>query len=436
MYFVRLIPVTLSLLVLGAHFLRAGSPGLVAASVSAIGLLLVPRAWVPRVMTVALLVGAGTWAHTAIDLARIRASLGEPYLRMALILGGVALFTAASPLLFLLRSVRARFDRGRETAAASTAAFLIAGILLAIVQLKVETKALLPERFLAGGGWIVVLVLGAWAAWLTELMLDPGRQSAWRRRAWGLFSAVFFAQLALGLLGQKRFLMTGELHLPVPALIAAGPLFRGEGLFMPILFGATVLLVGPAWCSHLCYIGAWDSALASSRKGKPRPLPRWTRWARVGILVAVLTAAAGLRLAGASTMLAAGLALGFGLVGVGVMAAISRRTGAMVHCVVYCPIGLLADLAGKLSPFRIRIGDACDRCGKCSRVCRYDALGKRDIERKKPALTCTLCGDCVGSCRDGQIGYRFPGLTKDRARAVFITLAAALHAAFLGVARI
>jgi polyferredoxin len=387
-------------------------------------------------MTVVLLLAAAIWVGTAIELAKIRVALGTPYLRMVLILGAVAVFTAASSLVFLLGSVRARFNRSKRTAAPSTAAFLITGLLLAIVQLKVEPAALLPERFVAGGGWIAALLLSTWAAWLTELMLDPKRQPAWRRRAWGLFSFVFFSQLAIGLLGHQRFLMTGELHLPVPALIAAGPLFRGEGLFMPILFSATVLLVGPAWCSHLCYIGAWDSALATSRHGRPSALPRFARFARLAILVAVLATAIGLRVCGASNALAIGLAAGFGLLGVGVMLAFSRRTGAMVHCLVYCPIGLLADVMGKLSPFRLKIGDACNKCGKCTKACRYDALAADDIARKRPALTCSLCGDCVGVCRDGQIGYRFLGLSPARARTVFVTMVAALHAAFLGVARI
>ena len=47
-----------------------------------------------------------------------------------------------------------------------------------------------------------------------------------------------------------------------------------------------------------------------------------------------------------------------------------------------------------------------------------------------------LCGDCIGRCEDGNIGYRLPGMTPRGARALFIALAAALHAVFLGVARI
>src|SRR5660398_78180 len=248
-------------------------------------------------------------------------------------------------------------------------------------------------------------------------------------------AAVVFAQLALGLSGLDRFLMTGELHLPVPALIAAGPLYRGEGLFMPILFGATVLLVGPAWCSYLCYIGAWDG-LAADRRRAPQAMPSWRRPAQVGMLVVVVAAALGLRWAGVSSFVALMVAVVFGLGGVAVMATISRRRGVMAHCTTYCPIGVLATRLGRINPLRIRLGGGCDGCGACSRACRYDALRPADIERRRPGSACTLCGDCVPKCREGHMAYSFPGLDAGKAAAVFVVLVAALHAAFLGVARI
>jgi polyferredoxin len=280
-----------------------------------------------------------------------------------------------------------------------------------------------------------VLALSVYAAWLTEAMLDPARQPAWRRRAWALFSIVFFGQLLLGLAGFDQFLMSGALHLPVPALIVAGPIYRGAGLFMPILLAATMLLVGPAWCSHLCYIGVWDNALAARRR-RPTPLPRWVRPLRVCIAAAVILAALALRLLGAPTPIAVAAGAGFGLLGVGVMLAASLRLGTMVHCTVLCPIGLVADLLGRLNPLRVRIGEGCTACGKCAAACRYDALSAADISRKRPALTCTLCGDCVGRCQDGWIGYRFPGISPTTARTAFVVLVVTLHAAFLGVARI
>ena len=229
--------------------------------------------------------------------------------------------------------------------------------------------------------------------------------------------------------------MSGALHLPVPAVIVAGPLFCGYGLFMPILFGVTVLLVGPAWCSYLCYIGAWDNWLAEGRK-RPGVLPNWASPVRIGILVLVIAAALLLRALGVSTAVAAGLGLAFGLVGVGVMVFFSRKLGTMVHCVVYCPIGLLANWAGRLSPFRIRIKDSCTDCGACTLSCRYNALNADDISRRRPGLSCTLCGDCLGRCRDGSLEYRWFGRAGSVPRTAFLVLVVTLHAVFLSVARI
>jgi polyferredoxin len=143
-----------------------------------------------------------------------------------------------------------------------------------------------------------------------------------------------------------------------------------------------------------------------------------------------------LRAAGAPPLLAGGLALGFGLVGVALMLLWSRQAGVMAHCVAYCPVGLLATWLGRVSPFRLRIDAACDDCMRCRPACRYAALSKADIARRRPGSSCTLCGDCLDTCPHQALHYRFAGLGPARARALFITLAVALHAATLGLARI
>jgi polyferredoxin len=228
--------------------------------------------------------------------------------------------------------------------------------------------------------------------------------------------------------------MTGALHLPVPAVIVGGPLFRGGGYFMPILFAATLVLAGPAWCSHLCYIGAWDDALSRLRR-RPATLPAWARHGRWLTLAAVALVALLLRLLGASPGVAGVLGGAFGIVGVGVMATASRRLGLMAHCTAYCPIGALSNLLGKLAPWRVRIDSGCTGCGLCTRACRYGALEPADVERGRPGFTCTLCGDCLGSCRQASIAYRFPGLSAETSRRLFVAMAVSLHAVFLGVAR-
>jgi polyferredoxin len=138
--------------------------------------------------------------------------------------------------------------------------------------------------------------------------------------------------------------------------------------------------------------------LAGSGKRKSRPVPKWaTHVLRSMLLLLIVIVALLLSSYKAPVGPALGLALGFGLAGVAVMVFISRWRGQMVHCTVFCPIGLISNLIGRISPWQLRIDSGCSKCGKCSRACPYSALKAEDLEKGKPGLTCTLCGDCGGS---------------------------------------
>jgi len=315
------------------------------------------------------------------------------------------------------------------------AAALLAFALIALATRLAPRPMLIADRFWPGTGWLEAGLIAVYAGFVMRAMRTPEGARKTRPRIWRLFTVVFFGQLLLGLLGFERFLMSGQLHLPVPALIVAGPIYRGGGYFMVALFLSTIVLVGPAWCSHLCYIGAWDDTASRARK-TPQPLPKWRPKARLAILIAVVAAALALRVGGASPATAAWVGAGFGLIGVGIMLTASRRTGAMAHCTTWCPVGLAANILGKLNPFRLRIGEGCTECRVCTRACRYEALTLDDIRRRMPGLSCTLCGDCLASCRHRQLHYRFPGLSPDAARTLFLVLVVGLHAAFLALARI
>ncbi len=322
---------------------------------------------------------------------------------------------------------------GPIIAAAGTAA------LLCVVKLKAPYAMLLADRFLPGAGWAQILLMAAYSAWVARDLLDPGRQAVTRGRIWLLFSVVFYGQLILGLAGARQLLMTGDLHVPVPAVLMAGPIYRGgEGLFMPILFLATVLVVGPAWCSHLCYLGGWDS-LASRATRAPRVAAKGSRLLQAGSLGAVAATAAALRLLHAPGLLATVLGIGFGVLGVGVMVFFSRRTGRMVHCTAWCPIGLLATTLGRASPWRIRIAPSCTQCGRCVPTCRYGALDMERIRKGSPTMSCTLCGDCVSACRDGSMVVSLYGSQPKNPAATLAALTitlAVLQAVFLAVARV
>jgi len=130
------------------------------------------------------------------------------------------------------------------------------------------------------------------------------------------------------------------------------------------------------------------------------------------------------------------LGLSFGLICLGLMIFWSRRVAAMTHCVTYCPIGLLSNFMGRVSPFRMKINDKCNDCGACSLACRYDALSKTDILARRPGFSCALCGDCIPRCHEGSIGYRIFLFKSTSARINFTVMAVALHAACMAVARI
>ncbi len=429
----RILTVVCGLLA-GAHFLRFGTiwEGL-ADPLPTLGVLF-PRL-VPRpVLIAAFAAGLWLWADLAVGFIDMRVQFGLPYLRLAAILGAVCLVHLAGLALIAGRTGTRMFGPVDRVQAAQSAVMVLVGAILVAATAKAPFPLLLGERVLPGSSPVWIGLFALYGAYIVRRMLT---WSAPRTRAliWSLFSAVFFGQLILGLAGATQFLMTGALHLPVPALILAGPLYRGEGLFMPILLGISVLLLGPAWCSHLCYIGAWDDRFSRLGPKRPRPLPAWAPRLRTAILAATVLAPLAMRLAGVTWPWALGLAAFFGLGGIGVMAVWSRRSGTMVHCSLWCPIGLVNNLVGRLLPWRIKIDAACTACGVCSSACRYNALTRADLRAKRPGLSCSLCGDCLPRCPHGHLDYALAGRTK-HARVIFLTLAVTLHTVFLAVARI
>jgi hypothetical protein len=109
MVLLRLMLPILACALLAAHFFRAGQLALAAASALLPLLLAVPRAWAARTMQVALIIGAIEWLRTLAEFAAVRISMGQPVVRLAAILVAVALFTAASALVFRNTGLRARY---------------------------------------------------------------------------------------------------------------------------------------------------------------------------------------------------------------------------------------------------------------------------------------------------------------------------------------
>ena len=109
MNFVRLIPVFISFLLLAAHFLRAGQTIVVVILLAMLFLLFLKKYWVPWVIQVVLLLGAVEWLRTLMSVAQVRIGMDMPWMRMAVILGVVALFTVLSCLVFRSQALRDRY---------------------------------------------------------------------------------------------------------------------------------------------------------------------------------------------------------------------------------------------------------------------------------------------------------------------------------------
>jgi hypothetical protein len=103
--------VVLSLLVLGAHFLRYGNEVGVAVSLAPIALLLVRKPWASRVVQVVLVLGAIEWATTLVGLVQMRIAQGLPATRLAIILGTVVVVTVAAALLFETQTMKRIYGR-------------------------------------------------------------------------------------------------------------------------------------------------------------------------------------------------------------------------------------------------------------------------------------------------------------------------------------
>ena len=459
----RLIPLPSCIMLLpaGAHFWRSGQPGLAAACIALALLAWSRAAWVRLLLLLVLPLLAGRWIWSAGQFVQMRMLMGEPWHRLAAILLTVALLTALATWPLLREAAQQRYHKGETTAHTQLAALLLClALLLPVWIMKPQLIAL--ERFFPQWGSLQLALAGVWAA-LAAGRLSGKKSPQARMRLWRIFSLVFFAQLVLGLLLESRFLLSGQLHLPVPGLIAAAPIYRGGGWFMLALFSFATLLAGAAWCSHLCYFGVWDAtaakACAGSQRGitrlgtsaKPGPsetsqftplavarrAPAWLPYLRLAMLTLTLGIPLVLRLGGAPTEAALACGLLLGLLALPALSLVSRKAGYAAYCRGLCPLGLLAKWLGRLAPWRVRRTGSCRRCMACVRVCRQDAMGD-PATTSTPNADCNLCRDCVAVCPQKALSVTFYGLPGSQAWAgpTLVAVLAALHAAFLAMARI
>jgi peptidoglycan biosynthesis protein MviN/MurJ (putative lipid II flippase) len=94
----RLLPVILSFLLVAAHFSRADQtiPAIVALIFPL--LLLIRKRIIIRLFQVVLILAGAEWIRAMLGYIEVRKTLGDDYIRLAVILSVVAIYTAASGL--------------------------------------------------------------------------------------------------------------------------------------------------------------------------------------------------------------------------------------------------------------------------------------------------------------------------------------------------
>jgi len=106
---VRLLPVILSLILLAAHYYRAGMLPMAVVILGSGLTLLVRQKWSVRIIQTELRIGAIEWVVAGYRLVMVRQDMHMHWMRLAVILSVVAFFTVCSVFVFRFRPLRDRY---------------------------------------------------------------------------------------------------------------------------------------------------------------------------------------------------------------------------------------------------------------------------------------------------------------------------------------
>lgn len=195
-----------------------------------------------------------------------------------------------------------------------------------------------------------------------------------------------------------------------------------------ILWLIVTLGIGQAWCSWICFFGGIDEFFS---KLLPRPILKVRRlptfWANfsLGLLLFLFLVSfiddkstfciwfCPLKMTTAfcdSTNMTARtiqIVLLFSL-GTSLLVFLPLMTKKRTFCGVFCPFGAWQSLAGRISPFHVKIeSQKCGKCDICMDICSLFAIGEKDNEYTILS-NCTKCGMCIDQCPDNAITINHP----------------------------
>ena len=107
--FTQLIPVIISILMIGAHFYKGRNLIFVIVCLIILFILFVRHPLSARIVQLALILAAIEWIRTTFGYAFARAEIGLPWIRLAIILGFVSCFTFGSAFVFFTKNLKERY---------------------------------------------------------------------------------------------------------------------------------------------------------------------------------------------------------------------------------------------------------------------------------------------------------------------------------------
>jgi polyferredoxin/Flp pilus assembly protein TadD len=96
--------------------------------------------------------------------------------------------------------------------------------------------------------------------------------------------------------------------------------------------------------------------------------------------------------------------------------------GQKGFCTYACPYGGFFGLADKLSPWKIRVTDACNQCGHCTATCTSNVLVHAEVKAYKMVVDpgCMKCMDCISVCPNDALYFGFgkPTVAVSKSKAI------------------
>lgn len=204
-------------------------------------------------------------------------------------------------------------------------AFLTTVAVVFLVTALMGQGLLATHRLRGGvGRLLLTIVLGVYAAVLAERMVNARRHAKVRRFYWRLYSLLFIGQLVMGLVISSAWLAGAAPRLPHPFFMFLQNMGQGGAPHLVFLWAISIILTGPAFCAHLCWMGSWDQFAAGTKK-RPSLAPSW----RIRLGWAVIVMGTGLALISfAPAKAAATFGFVWTLGALFIMVIVSRRRGS------------------------------------------------------------------------------------------------------------